>query len=113
MAQAWTRYNKDHHRSAKRSAPLSVYATEKTYRISGYEFGDGAGNTHASCSGNEPTPNGRGRATSFQWVDERGSDGGEETRDTDGEREGGQIAELALEDLIGCQLGHSRTMYCS
>ncbi len=63
------------------------------------QFGHGASNTHAASAGNEPTPDGRGRATGFDGIDKGRGGGRKETGNTHGKRKGREVAELAFEDL--------------
>ena len=66
------------------------------------------GYAHAAGAGNQPAPDGTGAASSIQRVGEGGSDCREKATDTDGERESGEVAKLALEHrLVSERLGKS------
>lgn len=57
-------------------------------------------NTHTPSPGDQPTPYSRGTTTGFKRIDQSRCNRGEGTADTDGKREGGQIAKLSLEDWL-------------
>lgn len=62
-------------------------------------------NTHTAGTRDEPTPHNRTAATGHQWVVHGGHDGGEDTADTDGEREGREVAKLTFEHRFVAEPG--------
>lgn len=62
-------------------------------------------NAHASRSRDQPTPHRRRTSAGLERIDESGRDGGEQAANTDGEGEGRQVPELALEDGLVSKLG--------